>query len=607
MDSKPTHGLTEVKGLASYPALGTAPAPRVLRNALLWQGGWACAPAAKQHAQNVTFALWAGWGRDLYLNTSAGVQRYRNGTLTPLPSLTGAVLTDGVTLGPNLVQAGDYYIAENGVTLRKNPYIAPIQWVRPNPKPTVPYWVHEQDGPIGGDFVALTEFKYGWAFVPVLGPDAGSAPTAYNWPLLVDLPFHSQSEAGVWGLPGELKVYAYMLNSGEHVSKETAGGRWVQWRITRNPTGEYFYIDKAAQQPATVAETISITMSLAEYHLGRVYAVADNVEKLTLYAGARVDSSTEAPSTPLALPNRLYYSDVVAGFSGYTRPYWTADGYMDMPFRVSYSIVGIKSAGRHLYIFGENEVMLLNGNDDLTWNIDPLGDSIGAISPGSIQALRNTVLWLSDSGAMMAQNGQVQDISLDVLDKIKRLNHANTSSTVDYERELYIVTDGTTTLVYHLREGGWSTRDTDGSGQKLLFAGGIPWSLHDGHLYSLDSETLLTMYLTAGPFGMWGQNRTWRGVQVGVDCDTTAALSVNLHTRGMAFDTEEPTDLRTDERTRTMTPGLTPVSMALSVNGVTPTAELAEVTVTLNPGQARRCLLRPPLLLVSDPSREAVS
>lgn len=564
--------IPQAKGLNTYAARGSTDQPLVLHNALLRPGGWACAPKATLLASDITRAVWTGLGTDLYVEPAAG-NVYRRSLTNPgiLPGLEG--LAGAVTLAPDLVQVGATYLT--GLSSTDTSLPPPITfWDGTGPAPAGEYY----------SFAPATVSSITYRVVTVRGPDALGPPSPWNGVL----EFTTSHPVTFGNLTHHYLLYEKGQNATKFGSPKT----------NVDAGGELTSVFEPPLFSAPATDHVTFTPRMAAYYGGRIYLTANTL--------TRMDPTATPPVTTTTPPlNRLYYSDHIFSFSPDGLPFFAEDYWIDIPFRVSRGITGVKTAGRYLYVFGENEVMILQGSSDQDWSVEQLADSIGAVRPTSIQTLQNAVIYLSDTSVLMITGGQVVDIGLPVQDLALALNINALSSTVDFKREIYYLTDRVTTLAYHYREQGWSTRQVDGAEQRLEYAGGVPFSVHRDltrNLYSLDSEDLLPMTVTLGPFGQPGQRRTWRGVTGAVDASGVVDVTSTLK----GFDTDMdglPVLTPDSSQTRHFTGDhLTPL-----VVSHTPTqAAVMSATVTLTPAAGvTRCMLRPPLTLLGSEGTEA--
>lgn len=318
------------------------------------------------------------------------------------------------------------------------------------------------------------------------------------------------------------------------------------------------------------------------------------------------------PPAPLDIPpNRLFFSDVMLGFSDTVLPQYAQDYYFDVPFRVSSRITALQSVGRYLYVFGERELLLLTGYDDTSWQFESLGDSVGTVAPQSVQQLRGSMFYLSDGDVLMVQGGQIQSVGGDVRDLLLGLNLSAVTATVDFEQELYYLTDGDTCLVFHAQLGGWTTRAIEGRAERLLNGAGKPWAListdEGNRLVTFDAPELLPLKVKVGPFGGPRTRRMWRSVALLLDTDAPARVDVALTGRDMDMGGQVQ-DTDTDPAAVMGAAGLTPVSLTLGRDGAGVTASLCWATLTVTPDpQARRCLLRGPLDFGGGSVKEAMN
>ncbi|MDO4264749.1 MAG: hypothetical protein Q4C67_11180, partial [Deinococcus sp.] len=259
---------------------------------------------------------------------------------------------------------------------------------------------------------------------------------------------------------------------------------------------------------------------LAEFHKNRVYATGTLTYPQV--EGSAVNTKTESQ------PNRVYYSGIIAQATDKAKPRFEPDKYFDVPFKISRSVTAIVGVGPHLYIFGERELWLMSGDPDSSAQLDQIGDSIGTVAPGSVQQLSGTVYWLSDSGGLSARSGQISDVGEPVRDLLLGMDPARLTSTTDFKREQWWLSDGQTCLCYHAREGGWTQRQE--AGLRLMEAGGQPYALKGDTLVTLDGDRKLPMTVTFpyAELGEWRLRKVFQGLAVGLDLLNEPATVQNL-------------------------------------------------------------------------------
>ena len=316
---------------------------------------------------------------------------------------------------------------------------------------------------------------------------------------------------------------------------------------------------------------------LAEFHKNRVYSTGTLTYPQV--EGSAVTLKTESQ------PNRVYYSGIIAQATDKAKPRFEPDKYFDVPFKISRSVTALVGVGPHLYIFGERELWLMSGDPDSSAQLDQIGDSIGTVAPGSVQQLSGTVYWLSDSGGLAARSGQISDVGEPVRDLLLGMDPARLSSSTDFKREQWWLSDGATCLCYHAREGGWTQRQEPGL--QLMEAGGQPYALKAGALLTLDGDRKLPMTVTF-PYtelGEWRLRKIFQGLAVGLDLHSETATVENLS--------------RVDELTATtqvtaQPEGAGQVKLHTTQNGTHMQGLAVQVALKVDT-QDQRGILRPPL------------
>ena len=330
-----------------------------------------------------------------------------------------------------------------------------------------------------------------------------------------------------------------------------------------------------------------------EYHKGRAYIAPTNYQYF--------DPGTSSIGiTQEVKPNRVWYSNVIAAASLKASPIWGLLGFFDMPFRVSRKVVSLLSVGSYLYVFGDRELFLLTGDPAEGGRLESIGDSIGVVAPGSVQQLGGVGYWLSDSGVMSVRGGQVQEIGADVRDLIAAMNPMSISSTVDFVRELYLMTDGATTLVYNAREQAWSTRTQANTGT-LAYGGGTAYALAFGNLYTLGGEKDNTGFIPAslpltvewGPMecGTWNGRKRFDTLSIGLDL---AAVSGMLTQQSDVM--ERGVMIACTAQNVSVPPGSGYSVTHVSSDGVKASGQSIRPRFILS-SQDARAILRPPLVI----------
>lgn len=252
-------------------------------------------------------------------------------------------------------------------------------------------------------------------------------------------------------------------------------------------------------------------VTAAEYHQGRIWLVPGAVRNRGGFAEGQKAALDEALT---ADGLTLYYSEVTA--PGGT-PRWRADNYLTVPARCSRRIVALASVGRTLYVLCDREVFAVQGNSDRDLMVESLGDSIGCVASGSVQTLGGAVLYVSESGVLLLQGGQAQEVSGDVRDQVSALGRV-LSSTVSHRTETYYLRgrEGEV-LMFSLRERAWVTRDDPGG--PLVRSGGLPLALSAVGLELLDgpdgSPLDMTVVFPHVPAGGWSLRKHFRAVTCG--------------------------------------------------------------------------------------------
>lgn len=591
--------ITAFPGVQTNAPRGTQPAPDLLENVHLDRtGGYSPMPGRSRRLLNVDRALSASRADNLFVE-QAGTVRYWDagaGVLTDIPGLT--TLRNAITLMPDLLLTPTGWVHRAG----KVQTPAPIPGGKLTPRAltvegsgvsslaqdTV-YDVLIQALPAPGAMYSGT----------VLYPNIGAGQSApYHW-TVTWLPTEQ---------PPILRAYLRM-GGGKFVylgSNLRPDGRPVSSIVVRDEnTAEPLGREAWKVTPAPTDDLIfTVTGSTpGTYHQGRVFLAPRSVSYTQIDGemGPVVKTDTE--------PTRIYFSAVIADAKPDALPAFTLVNYLDAPFRVSRRVVALESVGPYLYIFGDRELLVMTGDPERDARVENIGDSIGAVNTYSVQQLSGVVYWLSDSGVLSVQGGQVREVGEPVRDQVLRLG-PNIGSTVDFQRECYWLGDGVTTLCYHARENGWTSRELEGNGSAsavLIRGGGTPYLLNGITLYSLGGE----VGLDGGPprlpmrirfpryeLGSWVTRKTFRGLACGLDLATQGATVRNLST------VDARTDMQADTAV-TLTPGNTGVRLHLSRDGVQMTGVSLGIELEVETRDSRG-ILRPPLMVYGSQSGEEV-
>lgn len=565
MDSSVLLNITEFRGVNTNSPAGTVMAPVLLQNAYLDRaGGYAPQYAATPYLDGVTAALSAGSGASLFVTMNDGTHYAQGGRLVG-PMIWSGSVANATLLMPGLLASrdGEVFILPGGTA----------QVTRPTP--TV--------APTGADLTYST---------------SGSGP--YNGPLkwLVVFEVGGTSNFDTDGTNYGLSMTWQSATKRTPFQLYNRISTGDDWRYVGSVSSNSVIINNGWASTETAYPHIVLYPQTATYHQGRVYV-----------AGVGTATIVDGPNVRMETTNngvRVWFSDVIARASTTSLPRFAPLFYVDVPFRVSETIVALVSVGAYLYIFGDRELWIMTGDPARDPALESIGDSIGTVARMSVQQLSGTVYWLSDSGALAVSGGQVREVGAEVRDQLLTLG-SNITATVDFGREVYTLTDGTTTLLYHAREQGWTTRSA-GTGVNLLYGGGTPYMVQAGKLWSIGGERgpdgvpdRLPMRVRWPRYevGSWVRRKTFRGVACGLDLATSSATVKHYTT----------VDARTDldaSNTQTLTPGNTGVRLhtvdeiGVALTGVSISVELELST------QDTRGILRPPLNVIGQAANEEV-
>ena len=536
--------LTEFGGQDTNSAAGTVPAPSLLLNVNLDRtGGWSAMSARSRQLDGVIEAISAGTGADLFVRTAAGVGYWNafTRTLTPLSVETlGTVLMPGLMLDMDGVQV----LASGTVPAPASPAGKITPSITYNPD--TPSLGNSLDPDIAYEVAIVVRPAPGSAYQGVLTfSDPGSSATSPYW-----LQFTWDS-----GQPPVMQAYIRFPADPRHQydtfkflgSNVDAVGKLRQAILVKRLTsaeGADRTWDVAVGDVDEIDFTLpTYTQAPATYHKGRVFLSPVGASYDVL------DGKTAITPTEDSLPNRVYFSQVIGSASLTSVPAFSLVNYFDVPFRVSRSVVAMQSVGNYLYLWGERELWVMTGDPSADANLECIADSIGAVSALTVQQLGGTVYWLSDSGVLAVQGAQVREVSGPIRDQLAAFIpdgsafNTNITSTVDFAREQYILSNRSTLLVYHARENGWTTRQVEGTSLSdlpdLLYGGGTPYLTQGGTLYSIGGETGLDgvparlpmrVQFPAYELGTWDKRKEMTGLMFGLDLGSGAATVTNTST-----------------------------------------------------------------------------
>lgn len=602
-------------GLNTNAARGTHEQPTVLENVYLDRtGGYCCQYTLSSQQVGVVNAVSAARGNNLFIEGPSNLFYYdpTSGTpVTTIPGSTGANLGNSSPLMPDLLLSagGLYYILPSGLITAG--FNAPT--VGESGTQILWSYVDASGGGYAPEdvFDGTKEYEIGLEFMPAdgapfrdfvtfkVGAGHGTVPATFVLKLQTADQAHPAAFNVYQRQDGE--EFAYMRSSGFVVRPGAAG-----------PAGLYSPGFITGRAPSGTIPALNIGLMTfqppahppAAYHEGRVWLMPTTATRK-----ARVPNpapgAAGVSTTVDVYPGRLYYSEVIASATPTSLPRWSAAQYIDVPFKVSRRVVALLSVGHYLYIFGDRELLIYTGDPEYGGRLEQVGDSIGAVAAGSVQQLGGIGYWLSDSGVMAVQGGQVKEVGADVRDLLAALNPATVTSTVDFRREIYTLTDGVKTLLYHARENGWTTRAQGNSGT-LISGGGTPYVLSGTTLYTMGGEfssagsppSRLTATMQWGPFecGSWTQRKTFAGLAVGVDLSSIpATLTQNtvVYQDNQAGGTEAE---QSDTQTVVITPPTSSTLTHIVKDEVTISGQAIQPQLTWN-AQDVRGILRPPLVI----------
>lgn len=591
--------LTAFPGVNTNAPRGTVPAPELLENVHLDRtGGYTPMWARSKRLESVARAMTTRRADNLFVEQPGGVGHWnaQTGVMTPIPG------------GP--------YNLNNAVAVMPDLLLTPGKWV------------HSTQGVTVQPFPDTS--LHGEAIPPEDGSNAGLGIGATYDVMVQVLPvpgaqfrgtkLYSNTGAGQTG-PYRWRIYwsggnpplmrVFLRVSGadgnrfRFMSDNVASDGRLQYGVLiRTPTTATPF-EGLSEEIHPLDDDLAFALTNdtpTTYHQGRVFLAPSSVS-YTVIAGE------EGPVTRTDTePARIYFSNVIATAKPDTLPAFTLVNYVDAPFRVSRRVVALASVGPYLYIFGDRELLLMTGDPERDARIESIGDSIGAVSAASVQQLSGVVYWQSDSGVLAVQGGQVREVGEPVRDQLMALG-LNVTSTVDFRRECYYLTDGATILCYHARENGWTTRMVEGGTPSLIYGGGTPYLQSGTNLYSIGGEqgqdagypARLPMRLRWPHYelGDWRTRKRFDGIALGLDL-ATAYATVTNHS---AVDSQLA---QTADTTQTVSPsGAGAVRLHTSRDGVAFTGVAIGIDLEVVT-QDSRSILRPPLTVYGAVTGEAV-
>lgn len=604
--------IPEFKGMSTNPPRGTVLAPELLLNAHLdRQGGYTPMYARSRRLSDVTRALTAGRADNLFVQTTGNLVRYwdaQAGTLTPIP---GADTAGIVSLANTVNIMPDVLLVNGGAT-----------WLTTKQTRTglfVPGTVSDTGTPtLKWEYVDRTS-----STEPFLFDAAIEYTILIEWIPTKEYPFSGVTSftvgAGVGTPPTKFSLKLEAISAGGNVPRFNIYGSQSarppallrsNYDTTAAPPQYVSLVDlkgvQALSNPGYIQYpwlSFNITAQTATtYHKGRAFIAPISATYYEINTdGLKWDEFGTHTLKTDTEPTRLYFSEITAD-GRENLPQFSLLNFIDVPFRVSRRIVALASVGPYLYIFGDRELLILTGDPATDGTIESVGDSIGAVSASSVQQLSGTVFWQSDSGVLAVTGAQVREVGGEVRDVLTQLG-LGVSTTVDFRREQYVITDGVTMLSYHAREGGWTQRAIESGGTpSLIYGGGTPYMQQGTTLYSIGGETGLDgapgrlqmrVRWPRYELGDWLHRKTFGGIAFGVDLATSSAYLTNLST------VDASTQLESDAAV-TVTPGNRGVKLhtvdkdRISLTGVT-----ISVEVTMDTGDSRG-IMRPPLVVYGD-------
>lgn len=603
--------ITALPGLNTNAPRGTVPAPVELENVHLDRtGGYTPMWARSRRLTGVTRALSSGRADNLIAQKADGIYGWDAQTGASALLLSGGILAGSITLMPDVVlaQGGLWWVTPqttqdanlNPGTV-SNAGTPDLRWeyVDKSTAPVPPYYF---DGAVGYEiaveWVPTRAFPRRGVTVFTVGAGNGTPPAKF-W-----LRFTAKTSGP------EVPHYNVYWRSGTR-PYSYAGSNYAS--ATGDTRRRLFYqpvVDMAPSAPDVNTEqlpvnSLNFTVNDATpvaYHQGRVFLspISANYQQVNTDPVKAADQGVSIITD--TVPNRIYFTEVTADGTK-ELPHFSLENYIDAPFRVSRRVVALESVGPYLYIFGDRELLLMTGDPSTDARIESIGDSIGAVSAASVQQLSGIVYWLSDSGVLAAQGASVREVGEPVRDQLLSLG-TDVSSTVDFRRECYLLSNASTILCYHARENGWTTRALEGgTASRLLYGGGTPYMLEGGTLYSIGGETGLDGVPPRQPMrvrfpyyelGDWRTRKQFRGLAFGLDLAVLGATVTNTSRA-------DRVQADTAQTVQALREGA--VRLHTSQDGVDMSGPSISIGLEVS-SQDSRAILRPPLTLYGAVSQE---
>lgn len=613
MKPQTLYSITALTGVNTNAPRGTQPSPDLLQNVHLDRtGGYSAMPARSRRIASVTRALSANRGANLFIE-SGGVVSYWDavtGVSTPLDGpVTG--LANSVTLMPDVLLTNtglQYVTTENIQTGSLNPGTVSStgtpdllwEYVDKTALTDPPFFIPTGGYEIAIEWIPTKDHPLRGVTVIQVGNGFGTPPAKF-W-----VKFTATDATN----PPHYNVYWRSFSRPYSFAGSNFAADATLTPIVKRyqPVIEVSPSDGGANTEMLPGPALSFNVTgdtPAVYHQGRVFfaPVSANYQRVNLdLKEAAIEGITVVTDTE---PQRLYFSEVTAD-GRENLPTFSLLNFIDVPFRVSLKIVALASVGPYLYIFGDRELLVLTGDPERDARIESVGDSIGAISPASVQQLSGVVYWQSDSGVLSVQGGSVKEVGEPVRDQLTMLG-LNVTSTVDFKRECYYLTDGATILCYHTRENGWTTRQVEGGGTPiLLYGGGTAYMVQGGALYSIGGESgldglplKLNMKIRFPHFelGSFLIRKTFTAITFGLDLATQNATV--SHRSTVDGRTDQTADV--EQAVTAGTAGAVRLHCTREGIGMSGTAISVEVEIST---QDSRGIMRGPLVLLGNPIGE---
>lgn len=127
-------------------------------------------------------------------------------------------------------------------------------------------------------------------------------------------------------------------------------------------------------------------------------------------------------------PSRIHFNDPFSGSLDITN--WIATDFIDVENQDGTNVRAMISAYDSLYIFKDNSIWRVTGNDRDTWQLQKMVDNVGTLSQQSVCIVNNTIYFVTSQGDIAAYDGNysVVFISQKIRNTIGGLNFSRATN-----------------------------------------------------------------------------------------------------------------------------------------------------------------------------------